>query len=220
MDDRHFDQNAAREWIESVEGEKGRPREIDLYPHLRKWVDRISPTKIVDIGCGQGICSQKIDLNGRNYFGIEPSLFLLERAIRLHQESNKVFVTGNAYALPFSDSFFDAAFSIAVWHLLEDKMKAASELSRILKHGGHFMIVAANPDFYDEWTKTYTHGAKRGQRFEGKMRNEDGSESTDVLYLHSLDEINMSLQSAQLEIHGTTTFRTAIAIQGTKRATD
>ena len=217
MDDRHFNQNTALEWIETVEGEKSHVREVDLYPHLRGWVDRIGPSEIIDIGCGQGICSEKIDLNGRKYTGVEPSLFLLERAIQLHPGRNRRFVVGNAYALPFSDGYFDAAFSIAVWHLLEDKLKAACELSRILKEGGYFMIVAANPDAYDEWTSTYASCTRDGHRFEGRMRQDDGSESIDILYLHTYDEIIASLQSAHLDVQETTTFRTAISIQGIKR---
>jgi len=217
MDDRHFDKIAAMEWIKTIEGENGLIRESDLYPHLREWVERVNPQKIIDIGCGQGICSANIDLTGRNYFGIDPSPFLLERAMLLHTEPNKFFSPGNAYELPFSDCSFDAAFSIAVWHLLEDKPKAAREMSRVVKQGGHFMIVAANPATYDEWIKTYSSGTQHGYRFEGQMRHDDGSESTDVLYLHSLDEIIASLQLADFEIESKTAFRTAISIQGKKR---
>ncbi len=216
MDDRCFDRKAAQEWIAVIEGEHGRIRDADLYPYLRTWVERIDPREIADIGCGQGVCSEKIDLKGRSYTGIEPSSFLLERARQLHAEANKRFVSGNAYALPFRDGHFDAAFSIALWHLLEDKPKAAAELSRVLKDDGHFMIVGANPDFYDEWTKTYSRSERLGSRFEGYTRHSDGTETVDVLHLHSFDEIAASLKAAGLEILETAKFRTAISIQGRK----
>ena len=175
----------------------------------------INPSTILDLGCGQGVCSEKINLKGRTYTGVEPSPFLLERATALYP--HKYFVAGNAYALPFADKTFDAVFSIAVWHLLEDKLKAASELSRVLREGGHFMIVAANPEAYEEWTKSYSSSTRKGRRFEGRMIQSDASESTDVLYLHSYDEIIASLQAAQLEIEGATTFRTALCLRGKKR---
>ena len=217
MDDRHFDQNTAEDWIDTVEGEKGGVRTIDLYPNLREWQIRVEPKEILDIGCGQGICSDKMNLSHCRYTGVEPSPFLLERAKHLYPETNKQFVEGNAYSLPFPDDYFDAAFSIAVWHLLEDKTKAATELSRILKNGGHFMIAAANPEIYDEWMKTYTGGKKDGCRFEGYMQKENGTKSIDTLYLHSFDEIVASLNSANLEVQNTMKFRTAISIQGQKR---
>lgn len=219
MDDRHFDQTAAKEWIEIVEGEHGRKiREGDLYPYLRKWMAHIKPSRILDIGCGQGACSEKIDLDNCTYVGVDPSSYLLERAMSLHANGNRQFISGSAYALPFPDASFDAAFSVAVWHLLEEKEKAASELSRVLREDGHFMIVAANPAVYDEWTKTYSSGTSDGLRFEGRTRQQDGSESVDVLYLHSYEQIVATLQSAHLEVHENITFRTALCIRGKKRS--
>jgi SAM-dependent methyltransferase len=216
MDDRRFDQNSAQEWISTVEGEHSNVRERDLYPHLRDWVANIKPQTILDVGCGQGICSEKIELDGRKYTGVDPSRFLLERAKKLYRQKNKQFVCGDIYALPFGEDSFDAAFSVAVWHLLENKVKAASELSRVLKGEKHFMIVAANPANYDEWIKNYTSATREGSRFEGRTKQMDGSESIDILYLHSLDEILESLKMAHLKVEKISTFRTAISLQGHK----
>ncbi len=80
MDDRIFDKQSASYWSAAVEGESGRGKAGGLYPRLNAWLDLASPSEILDIGPGQGACSGNISLEGRNYTGIEPSLFLLERS--------------------------------------------------------------------------------------------------------------------------------------------
>lgn len=218
MDDRHFDKESAQEWIQTIEGEKSRVREVDLYPHLQEWIRRAAPAAVLDIGCGQGICSEKLAFNVRQYVGVDASPFLIERARQLYPEPQKHFLTANLYALPFSNENFAAVFSIAVWHLLADKEKAARELARVLANGGHFLIVAANPDRYDDWLSTYSSVERTGARADGKTLRPDGSQSVDTLYLHSQDEIIRSLRAARLEVQETKTFRLAISFQGKKQS--
>jgi ubiquinone/menaquinone biosynthesis C-methylase UbiE len=146
MDDKTFDQKTAADWIEIVESEIGRVRNADIYPLLNTWVNSVAPYEILEIGAGQGICSENIDLNGRNYIGVDPSPFLIERANELYCHPNRRFLRGTVYDLPFSASAFDAAFSIAVWHLLERLQTATSELSRVLKDNGHFLITPQIPE--------------------------------------------------------------------------
>jgi tRNA G46 methylase TrmB len=62
MDDRTFDDpKSAQEWISLVE--KGQIRDTDINPRLKTWVDQSNAQDILEIGCGQGICSDKIDLS-------------------------------------------------------------------------------------------------------------------------------------------------------------
>lgn len=75
------DEKIARDWINAVE--RNRVREADIYPQLKAWVHQISATDILDVGCGQGICSDKIDLRLRNYTGIDLSPILIDRAKQL-----------------------------------------------------------------------------------------------------------------------------------------
>ncbi|KND48699.1 MAG: hypothetical protein AB198_00045 [Parcubacteria bacterium C7867-003] len=75
----------AQEWIEAIESEEGGSRDREIYPLLSTWVGEIQPKVLVEIGSGQGICSSKIDLDGVNYIGIEPSGVLVSRA-KVHIE--------------------------------------------------------------------------------------------------------------------------------------
>ncbi len=205
MDDRTFDSDIADDWIKSIE--KSSARDHDIYPMLKTWINSISPKKILDIGSGQGICSDKIDLEGRHYTGLEPSPFLVDRAKQLYNFENRIFSLGNVYHMPFADGIFDAAFSVLLWHLLSDLNQAAAELSRVLKTNAHFLIVTANPDAYPLWKEFYTDIKIDGRRLEGNMQREDKSVCHDVLYLHSYDEILSSLEANSLKVQKTESFR-------------
>lgn len=159
MDDKHFDKKSADEWIATIESEDAKIREQDIYPHLKKWIWDNDITNVVDLGSGQGICSQKIPEDTK-YTGIEPSPFLLKRARKLYPDSD--FIEGSAYQMPFEDASVDAVFSIAVWHLLSDSESAAHELSRVLKPGGHFFIVTADPQS-PVWKKSHDHVILRSE---------------------------------------------------------
>jgi SAM-dependent methyltransferase len=207
MDDRTFDENTALQWIEAVEASKVSIRDNDIYPTVRSWLTDRKITKALEIGSGQGICSDKIDLSLCDYTGIEPSPMMTERAKELYSGKNRNFQLGNAYSLPFPSSTFDGCFSILVWHLLSDLRLANQELSRVIKPGGNFLIITANPDSYSAWKGFYKKFKIDGNRLEGTMQLTERQESHDVLFLHEKDELLNSLQDAGLRIDGTKTFR-------------
>ena len=92
MDDRTFDKKTAQDWIESVEKTGKSFRTDFIYPKLNNLIHHSLPKTILDIGCGQGICSDKIDLTQCRYTGIEPSSFLLDRAKQLYSQADKDFL--------------------------------------------------------------------------------------------------------------------------------
>ena len=211
MDDRTFDEKNAQTWMATVENEKNQARSEDIYPRLKQWAERIVPAQVLDIGCGQGICAEQIGL-GSQYTGVDPSSFLIGRARSRHSRANRSFVEGNIYQLPFEEQSFDAAFSISVWHLLQDPARASSELARVLKPGGHFLLITANPDSYERWKALYRDGVSNGKRFEGVLQLPGQPESSglrDVLYLHTLREIEEALGQSGLLPKLTETFRPA-----------
>jgi ubiquinone/menaquinone biosynthesis C-methylase UbiE len=154
MDDQIFDDETALQWINVIESANNSIRDRDIHPEVKAWVKINSLNEILEIGSGQGICSDKIDLDHRRYTGVEPSPKMTERAKELYSDKNRTFVLGNVYSLPFTSEVFDGAFSILVWHLLSDLETATRELARVLKPGGQFLIVTANPEagkFLDSW---------------------------------------------------------------------
>lgn len=226
MDDRTFDKQTAQDWIKAVETTGRSFRDDYVYPKINDLIHQNLPKRILDIGCGQGVCSEKIDLNNSKYTGVEPSNFLLNRAKQLYLQPHRDFLLGSAYSLPLSDESFDFAFSIMVWHLLSDLQTAALELGRVLTENGSFLIVTANPDAYSAWKSFYPDAKIVGKKLEGTMQLGDGL-SRDVLYLHTYEELKDSLQKAGLTIQRTETFlptkdsngsKLLISIQGVKSA--
>lgn len=191
----------ASEWIKTVESTSSYlTRENDIYPILREWVEASSPKRILEIGCGQGICSECLNLENRKYTGIDTSNLLIKRARELYK--GRTFQIGKAEALPFQRCSFDSVFSVAAWNLIFDIETASDEISRVLTNEGRFLIICANPDAYPLWTKPYLHPRFEGKRFQGEI-----NDVTEVFYLHSRKEILESLQRAGLDIQSIETFR-------------
>lgn len=191
----------AAEWIASVENEKELIRDKEIYPYLKQWVSDLQPTLLLEIGAGQGICSDKIGANDfATYVGIEPSVPLVERAKSLYENQGRKFIIGNAYHLPFEDEYADAVFSVNVWFHLADIGLAASELSRVLKTGGQFLIITVNPKAYDIWESFYFDHTKDGNKIVGKVRTPINPLSSNTFFVHTFDEIERSLDSNSLRL--------------------
>lgn len=97
-----------------------------------------SKTKnILDIGCGTGRYGKSLADKGFFVVGIDRSSDQLEQAKKIIQT-----VQGNATSLPFADNSFDVCTMILMLHHLsnEDRSKAFSEVNRVLRDNGAFII--------------------------------------------------------------------------------
>ncbi len=167
---------------------------------LYSWSRDIQGT-FVDIGCGQGICSEKISIDQESkYIGVEPSVHLINRAEEKYVADNRQFLVGNAYKLPINDGSADACFSVNVWFHLEDINLAAKEMARILKDGGHFLITTANPDAYKRWEDFYYDKAEDGKKIVGKIHIPINPLSRNTFYRHSINDIRTAVEGSGLTI--------------------
>lgn len=66
-------------------------------------------------------------------------------AMRANKADNLNFVTGNCFGLPFADGAFDVVFGSLVLHQLPDLDLAIAEIDRVLKPGGAYIGIEANP---------------------------------------------------------------------------
>jgi ubiquinone/menaquinone biosynthesis C-methylase UbiE len=154
------------------------------------------------------------------YTGVDASPFLIARAQAQFGGPQRAFVVGNAYSLPFADQSFDAAFSIALWHLLGDLPKAMAEMHRVLKQKGHFLAITAHPEAYALWQGRYAESRVVGERLEGRVSAEG---ELDILYLYPLEKLHQVIEDAGFEILSLQGFRPVqdhnmfLMIKGQKR---
>lgn len=191
----------AKQWMKSVEGEKGLIRDREIYPLLRDWASAIGKGVVVEIGSGQGICSQQLgDFNG-NYIGIEPSEVLTNRGKELYGKNKHLsFVVGSAYELPIHDNSADGVFSVNVWFHLAKLTEASKELSRILKTNRKFNIITTNPDYYGVWKEFFEDYRIEGKLLTGKVNVPINPMSRNDFYMHSMSEMTEELTNCGLEI--------------------
>ena len=106
---------------------------------------------ILDVGCGLGgPCRMLADEYNCQATGIDLSHEYIRTAKELSKlvnlENKTTFIQGDATSLPFDDDSFDVIWTQHVQMNIPDKEKLYSEISRVLKPGGHFL-------YYDILTK-------------------------------------------------------------------
>jgi len=220
----------AEQWISSVEGERGKVREREIYPMIEEWASAFGEgARITEIGSGQGICSQYLGSFAGMYIGVEPSVPLTERAKELYSDDeNKQFILGNAYKMPTECKDADGVFSMGVWFHLADLDAASKELARILKHDGKFNIITTNPESYDIWRTFFDNYTEDGKMISGKVNLPVTSLSRNDFYMHTMEDMLNSLKNAGLKVELTKSLGAMksnpdtplfVSIQGTHKKT-
>lgn len=197
------EEDTAKLWATSVEGERGMFRDLYVYPMVREWLKDPWIKNVLDIGAGQGAAAHLAE--GKRYVGVEPSKHLVARARRLHGGQFK-FLIGNAYELPFACQSFDAAFAINVWFHLRDLQRAAREHARVLRPGGKALLVSANPDAYDIWRAWYKNATETAEYIMGAAEIPLVTLPKNILYKHSAGKLIRSLEDAGLCVQQTGAF--------------
>lgn len=99
--------------------------------------------KILDVGCGVGGPIEAIaKATGSQITGINNNAYQLQKAktkiAKAGLESLCDLVKGDFMQMPFADTTFDGVYQIAATPHAPDKVKAFSEIYRVLKPGGAF----------------------------------------------------------------------------------
>ncbi|MBS1960537.1 MAG: class I SAM-dependent methyltransferase [Bdellovibrionales bacterium] len=116
-------------------------------PVMERWLKHsVRNKRVLDLGCGTGILSERLSAWGADVFGIDQSPKMIEKAESLHPDL--CFQTGCAEKLPFADSAFDIIASSLVMHYVQDLTVPFREVARVLKPGGVFAFTMHHP--FDE----------------------------------------------------------------------
>lgn len=103
---------------------------------------------ILDVACGPGTLALMVAREAREVHGIDFSVPMLD-IFRQHIEragfKNITIQHGDAQALPYADSIFDAAFSMFGLMFFPDRSKGFAEIHRVLKPGGTIAVTSWAP---------------------------------------------------------------------------
>ena len=100
--------------------------------------------KYLDVGCGTGNYTIEISKNDFEIVGIEPSEKMLSEAKTKNQKIN--WVQGVAENIPFENESFDAVMATLTIHHWQNLEKGFSEIFRVLKKGGTFLIFTSTSE--------------------------------------------------------------------------
>ncbi|TCL64737.1 methyltransferase family protein [Hydrogenispora ethanolica] len=108
-----------------------------------------NPSKIIEIGCGNGITSLILDNNFEKYLlDYDPKAIELAKELFNLFNQQAQFFTSDMFDMPFVDEYFDIVFNAGVIEhfSFEDRVSALNEYSRVLKENG--LLVIAFPNHY------------------------------------------------------------------------
>lgn len=97
------------------------------------------PLKVLDAGCGYGLLSFTLAKKGHDVYSIDNSEKRINFLIKNGLKNAKIMDVRN---LEFLDEFFDIIIMSEVLEHIEDGDKALSELTRVLKKDGIFLLTA------------------------------------------------------------------------------
>ena len=122
---------------------------------LRKTIKANS--RVLDIGCGDGrIISEFKDIPSE-IVGIDSDDKAIEDAQKVFSKEDKIkIMKGNAFKLPFENESFDyVLLMMTLVNFSENKLKALSEMKRVLTKSGSIIISVYSDTAFDERKKMY-----------------------------------------------------------------
>lgn len=99
--------------------------------------------KILELGCGKGFNSELLakKYDSSKFFGIDISKTQLKYAHKKEKNNNNLsFNYGSFQDIPFNDNSFDVVFAVETLCHSDNIETLLSEVNRVLKNGGKFII--------------------------------------------------------------------------------
>lgn len=126
-------------------------------PIVKSILQKLPLGRALDAGCGTGRYSKFLYALGHSVTGVDLSRDMLDKARSNNKQIN--FIEGDLTALPIESNSMDLAISALALTHLSNIDTALSELTRVIKIGGHIIISDIHPwivelggqaDFYNK----------------------------------------------------------------------
>lgn len=130
---------------------------IQLYHQLARHVD-LANKHLVEIGCGRGggLSFVHRHFKPKSSTGIDLNDRAMKFASSFYKLNGLNFKQGNAQDIPLEDKSCDVVLNVESSHRYPDFPKFLSEVSRILKKDGHFIITDfRHKENYEAMGKSY-----------------------------------------------------------------
>lgn len=115
----------------------------DIVPFIKDFIPIGS--SVCDLGCGDGMGSEKLTQAGYEVTGIDVSEEMLEIARNNPGNSNVTFHKANLSETGMQEGFFDAVMAINSLEWTKSPLASLGEISRIVKPGGYACIGILGP---------------------------------------------------------------------------
>jgi ubiquinone/menaquinone biosynthesis C-methylase UbiE len=135
---------------------------------IQKYITRLEPAKVLELGCGTGHWTQWFASFGFEVVGLDIAEKMLDKA-RQRGLDNATFISGDMMKLPFADHSFEHVFSVAAFSFTTNPRKALLEAIRVLKPGGKLIAAVLNQDSIIGEMKANNETFKLAQFFTEEM---------------------------------------------------
>jgi ubiquinone/menaquinone biosynthesis C-methylase UbiE len=101
------------------------------------------PTRLLDVGCGEGRLPRDLKSAGYEVVGIDGSSTLVQHALAADPGGD--YRVADAAALPFEDGTFPLVTAFMSLHDIDDAAGALAEMARVLQPGGSLCMAMVHP---------------------------------------------------------------------------
>jgi ubiquinone/menaquinone biosynthesis C-methylase UbiE len=129
-------------WSETYDNEDNPLIELEQ-PVVWSMFDRITPGTALDAACGTGRHTRRLVELGHNVVAVDRSPEMLSVAKR--SVPNAVFREGDLCSLPLDSASVDLVVCALALEHVADLPRAITELSRVLRSGGHMVLSDLHP---------------------------------------------------------------------------
>jgi ubiquinone/menaquinone biosynthesis C-methylase UbiE len=132
-------------------------RNVFLMPVTLELLGNVYGKTILDVGCGEGGYCRRLHDLGANVTGIDGSARLIETAVQRSGDAGHYLVRNANNLHGLADAVFDIVLATMSLMDVEDYSGSVSEVHRVLRPGGRFLMSITHPCFSSHGSKWKRH---------------------------------------------------------------